>query len=123
MLIYINPVNLEVTAYNTEISKIEASSYVDNINSFWFDGELPSLDDVELTEGKSIKYYMDEKHQVITAQLEDTLPQLEEMMDHEEITKEVHTNVEISSVDNLINMDMLIALDEKLNTILEHLGL
>lgn len=38
-------------------------------------------------------------------------------------TSLISENVETSSFDNLINMDMLLALDEKLNAIMEHLGL
>lgn len=46
-----------------------------------------------------------------------------ETNDHEEITKETYSTVEVSSYDNLTNMDMLIGIDEKLNLIMEHLGL
>ena len=42
---------------------------------------------------------------------------------HEEVTKQMHSAVETTSFDNLINMDMLLALDEKLNAIMKHLGL
>ena len=43
--------------------------------------------------------------------------------EHELITKEISYSVEITSDDNLINMDMLLTIDEKLNAIMEHLGL
>lgn len=43
--------------------------------------------------------------------------------EHEEITRQTHESVEITSGDNLINMDMLLAIDEKLNAIMAHLGL
>ena len=42
---------------------------------------------------------------------------------HEEVTKQTYSTVETTSFDNLINMDMLLRLDEKLNAIIEHLGL
>lgn len=42
---------------------------------------------------------------------------------HYEISKSTYDAVETTSFDNLINMDMLLALDEKLNAIIEHLGL
>ena len=38
-------------------------------------------------------------------------------------TSLISENVETTSFDNLINMDMLLAIDEKLNVIMEHLGL
>lgn len=38
-------------------------------------------------------------------------------------TTVINENVETTSYDNLINMDMLLAMDEKLNLIMEHLGL
>lgn len=40
-----------------------------------------------------------------------------------DLTEKTSEMVEITSFDNLINMDMLLAMDEKLNAIMEHLGL
>lgn len=40
-----------------------------------------------------------------------------------ELTEKTSEMVETTSFDNLINMDMLLALDEKLNVIMEHLGI
>lgn len=42
---------------------------------------------------------------------------------HEEVTNQMHNEIGIASSDNLINMDMLLAIDEKLNAIMEHLKL
>ena len=44
-------------------------------------------------------------------------------LSHEETTLATYQNVELSSMDNLINMDMILELNEKLNKIMEHLGL
>ena len=43
--------------------------------------------------------------------------------EHHSLTKTINENVETTSFDNLLNMDMLLAIDEKLNTIIEHLGI
>ena len=42
---------------------------------------------------------------------------------HEEVTKQTYEAVEVTTYDNLTNMDMLMSIDEKLNMIMEHLGL
>lgn len=43
--------------------------------------------------------------------------------EHELLTKETHSNVETSSFDNLINMDMLLMIDQKLTAIMKHLNI
>ena len=43
--------------------------------------------------------------------------------EHEVLTKTINNNLELTSFDNLLNMDILISLDEKLNKIIEHLGI
>lgn len=48
---------------------------------------------------------------------------MENIDDHDKITKETHSNVATTSFDNLINMDMLLAIDEKLNAIMGYLGI
>lgn len=50
-------------------------------------------------------------------------PILATISEHEQLTKSMSENVETSSFDNLINMDMLLGLDEKLNAIMKHLGI
>lgn len=45
------------------------------------------------------------------------------LMSQDKLVKETYLTVETSSFDNLINMDMLLGLDEKLNKIMEHLGI
>ena len=56
------------------------------------------------------EYYVDE-------------PIVIEPTEHELITKETHEATTLSVEDNLLNMDLITALDDKLNLIMEHLGL
>ena len=49
--------------------------------------------------------------------------QIKVVNEHEEITKEVYQTTSLSVDDNLINMDLLISIDDKLNLIMDHLGL
>lgn len=49
--------------------------------------------------------------------------QVDRELTHEEVTKQTFKGVETTSFDNLINMDMLLGLDDKLNKIMENLGL
>lgn len=46
-----------------------------------------------------------------------------EPTEHELITKETYETTTLSAEDNLLNMDLLTAIDDKLNLIMEHLGL
>ena len=46
-----------------------------------------------------------------------------EPSEHEKITKETYETTSMSAEDNLLNMDLLTSLDDKLNLIMEHLGL
>ena len=48
---------------------------------------------------------------------------VEMVNEHEEITKEVYQTTLLSSEDNLLNMDLIASIDDKLNLIMEHLGL
>lgn len=43
--------------------------------------------------------------------------------EHETITKETYATTSLSAEDNLLNMDLLTAIDDKLTLIMEHLGL
>lgn len=46
-----------------------------------------------------------------------------EETEHQKITKETYETTSMSAEDNLLNMDLLTSLDDKLNMIMEHLGL
>lgn len=50
-------------------------------------------------------------------------PEEPQVNEYKELIRGTHEVVETSSFDNLINMDMLLGLDDKLNKIMEHLGL
>lgn len=56
------------------------------------------------------EYYVDEPLEV-------------ELSEHELITKETYETTSLSAEDNLLNMDLLVSIDNKLNLIMEHLGL
>lgn len=46
-----------------------------------------------------------------------------EESEHEKITKETYETASLSAEDNLLNMDLLTAIDDKLTLIMEHLGI
>ena len=86
----------------------------------------PLYDTVEISEEEyrsmdfdNYVYFYEQDKIIQGEQLEQPAPALS----HEEATLETYQNVELSSMDNLINMDMILELDEKLNKIIEHLGL
>lgn len=86
----------------------------------------PLYDTVEISEEEYRDIDLDnyvyfyEQNKIIQG---DQLDQPELPLSHEETTLATYQNVELSSMDNLINMDMILELDEKLNKIIEHLGL
>lgn len=43
--------------------------------------------------------------------------------EHEKITRETYETTSTSAADNLLSMDLLTGIDDKLNLIMEHLGL
>ena len=43
--------------------------------------------------------------------------------EHDEITKQTYESVEMTTFDNLINMDMLIEMDAKFDAIIKHFGI
>lgn len=45
------------------------------------------------------------------------------LSEHELITKETYETTSLSAEDNLLNMDLLTTIDDKLNLIMAHLGL
>ena len=45
------------------------------------------------------------------------------LSEHEKLTKQINENVELGSMDNLLNMDMILQVDEKLNKLIKHLGI
>ena len=69
--------------------------------------------------------YINRKYDIENQQWTDEyyIPEeIEIINEHEEITKEVYQTTSLSADDNLINMDLLVAIDDKLNLIMEHLG-
>lgn len=56
------------------------------------------------------------------SELIEVKPQKEES-EHEQITKETYATTSLSAEDNLLNMDLLTAIDDKLTLIMEHLGI
>lgn len=70
-----------------------------------------------LFEADLMKYsYRIQDNLIISERIDNTLTDSEAIMETHEITS-------ISAEDNLLNMDLLTSLDDKLNLIMEHLGL
>lgn len=90
---YINDDNVFIVDKEIKFPTLPDEEY--NYTYVWND----DTQDIELVQGKKIE------------------------VPHEEVTKQTYSTVEVSSYDNLTNMDMLIGIDEKLNMIMEHLGL
>lgn len=79
--------------------------------------------DIELSEEE---YKLAMKYRKFNAQTREFSEPIEEItrtVTHEEITEEMHNITQVSAEDNLLNMDLLTALDEKLALIMAHLGL
>lgn len=119
MLLYIN-YDKRILGYHEDINKKDSQNYVNESGCIW-------------VEDLTIEYpEHDKETQYVDIYLNDDMTVRYEIMDiikacsanqHEKLTSQIHNNVEMETIDNLINMDMLLTLDEKLNTILEHLGL
>lgn len=56
------------------------------------------------------EYYVEEPVEVVESE-------------HQKITRETYETTSTSAEDNLLNMDLLTSLDDKLNLVMEHLGL
>lgn len=119
MLLYLDD-DKRIFAYHDTLSKKESQNYLEDSSCMW-------VDDL------SIEYpQYDKETQYVNIYLNEDMTVRYEIMDiikacsanqNEKLTKETHNNVGIGTIDKLINMDMLLTLDKKLNTILEHLGL
>ena len=79
--------------------------------------------DIELSEEEyklAMKY---RKFNVQTREFSEMIEEITKTATHEEITEEMHDITQVSAEDNLLNMDLLTTLDEKLALIMAHLGL
>nr|WP_302599703.1 hypothetical protein [uncultured Cellulosilyticum sp.] len=80
-------------------------------------------DDIKLSEEEyklAIKY---RKFDAKTREFLEPIEEITKTATHEEITEEMHNITQISAEDNLLNMDLLTTIDEKLTLIMAHLGL
>lgn len=114
MVIYV--INGRVIWINEDVSIKEQAEFINDNNCIVIDKvvEYPEIPN----DGYNYSYIWNDEKQEI-----ELLKGAKIEAPHEEITKQTYTTVEVSSSDNLTNMDMLIGIDERLNMIMEHLGL
>lgn len=108
----------EIITYNEMVSYEEVKHELDD-NHIWVEGVTFEEWDMSLT-GKDVVMWIDGK--VIRYRVKE-VDEPDESEDVVGYIRDTYKMVETTSFDNLINMDMLLALDEKLNAIMEHLGL
>lgn len=113
MIIYV--VNGNVLWTNKDVSIKEQEQFINDDSCIVINKvvEFPEIPD----DGHNYTYHWNEEKQEIE------LLQGVKETPIKEVIKSTHDVVETTSFDNLINMDMLLALDEKLNVIMEHLGI
>ena len=119
MLIYLKEDN-EIYAYNEFITFDEAQQYI-NDRCKWVDGLV--VDIPEHNQSETVRMYFRDNHiQYIIESLEH-IDETEPIQQLLTLTKEVDQTTTATSEDNLLNMELICAVDEKLNLIIEHLGL
>lgn len=123
----------KIVAYNSYITKEEARDYINNINTFWIE---ESIVEQPYVQGKQIAMYLEE-NKSIRYEYEDVPPVAAKKLTVEEmlssLQKDTLTNTDLSmssleatesvAGDNLLNLDMLVEVAEKVNVIITHLGL
>lgn len=114
MLLYLID-NNKIVGYNELISKEEAQEHVLN-GAVWADDLVIDIPN----DGEYDIYYVDGNVEYVKREL---IEEVEELTEHELIAKETYETTSMSAEDNLLNMDLLTSLDDKLNLIMEHLGL
>lgn len=114
MLLYLSNGN-KIVGYHSTITKEEAQEHVLN-GAVWVDDlviEIPNDGEYDL-------YYVDGSVEYVKRE---PIEEVEELTEHELITKETHETTSMGAEDNLLNMDLITGIDDKLNLIMEHLGL
>lgn len=106
----------EILAYNRSISKEDAKEYLSD-EWFWIEGLR--IEPPQHSEDEELKIYLNEDN-TVRYEIE---PKVNRPADYKQVVAETHEIVQTASIDNLINMDMLLAIDEKLNIIMGHLGI
>ena len=114
MLLYLINGN-KIVGYHSTITKEEAQEHILN-GAVWVDDlviEMPN-------DGEYDIYYVDGNVEYVKCKI---VEDVDELTEHELITKETHETTSLSAEDNLLNMDLLTAIDDKLNLIMDYLGL
>lgn len=115
MLLYVNEEKL-IYGYNEYLSKEESAQYIAN-GAIWIDElviEPPTLAIDEVVK----MYYLNNKVEYVIEKAEVDSPEK-----LSEIVVSTHEKTRLIADDSMINMDMLLELDEKINTLLDHLGI
>lgn len=88
--------------------------------------EVNESDYVEIHEDEIEKVNLYRKFNPETREFSEPIEQSEVEVtetEHEKLTRETYETTSTSADDNLLNMDLLTTIDDKLNLIMEHLGL
>lgn len=119
MLLYLNNYTTEVIGYNDVINEADAKQYVNGIDCVWVEGLKIEKQDVDYK--KQVRMYFNGTQiEYIT---EDIVIKENETQKINSIIIDTHETTQTVAGDNLLNMELISVLDDKLNLIMEHLGL
>lgn len=120
MLLYLNNDN-EILAYNDVLTHDEAAPYI-NESVIWED-DL-KIDPPTFANDERIKmYYSNGGIDYVVEKIKSDIEPKGELIEILEKTKAIDTTTQLTADDNLLNMELICELDEKLNLIMDHLGL